>query len=454
MSKKWLLLIFLIIVPIVLAEEFDVSVPDAILAIDGKATIPLTITNLQPFNDDYIISAADFNWLVESIDNANISQGQTKVVNVNLKNTNPEIKSYGVKIKVKSISGKEIEKIARIDVKDLSDVFDIRVVGPDFIDPRKESNKVTLEFENNYDNNFNLNVILTSGAFTETKVISLSPREILREDFLLKLPADTKEGDLDTNALFYQDNSLVANQTIILKIIWYQGVREVVTEKDSVLYHQEIIKKINDGNAVGIQKYVKGFTFTEKLFTSFDPKPDSIIKSDDEYILTWDIRLDPGQEQEIKITTNYRTSLIIFVVLLALLILSYTRYKKDIIVSKKGIMIIKEKGFSQMKVSITLYNRGNKTINNIKIMERIPNMTKEDIDFHILQPIRITHGIGALSVVWKLDELVAKQEKTITYDISSKLHSMGRMALPPTLVKYIKDLRPFVSQSTGFKLLK
>ena len=338
MSKKWLLLIFLIIVPIVLAEEFDVSVPDAILAIDGKATIPLTITNLQPFNDDYIISAADFNWLVESIDNANISQGQTKVVNVNLKNTNPEIKSYGVKIKVKSISGKEIEKIARIDVKDLSDVFDIRVVGPDFIDPRKESNKVTLEFENNYDNNFNLNVILTSGAFTETKVISLSPREILREDFLLKLPADTKEGDLDTNALFYQDNSLVANQTIILKIIWYQGVREVVTEKDSVLYHQEIIKKINDGNAVGIQKYVKGFTFTEKLFTSFDPKPDSIIKSDDEYILTWDIRLDPGQEQEIKITTNYRTSLIIFVVLLALLILSYTRYKKDIIVSKKGIM--------------------------------------------------------------------------------------------------------------------
>ena len=117
-------------------------------------------------------------------------------------------------------------------------------------------------------------------------------------------------------------------------------------------------------------------------------------------------------------------------------------------------MIIKEKGFSKMKVSITLYNRGNKTINNIKIMERIPNMTKEDIDFHILQPIRITHGIGALSVVWKLDELVAKQEKTITYDISSKLHSMGRMALPPTLVKYIKDLRPFVSQSTGFKLLK
>ncbi|MDD5649888.1 MAG: hypothetical protein PHF86_05615 [Candidatus Nanoarchaeia archaeon] len=457
MSKKWLIFIlfFVLLSQNILAEQFDVILPESTLAIGNIAVIPIKITNLQSFEDKYIISVLDFNWLVESIDNATIASGKTETINLVLKaSTSIEPKSYGVKINVKSITNKEIEQLAKIVVAKPESVFGIKIIGPESLDPRKD-NKLTVEFENYYDNDFStLNVILQNDIFTETKTISLKPREIKNEEFTIKLAEDAKEGDHYTNFIFYQDNSLVANQTVPIKVASYSGIRDVFSEEKGVLYQQSNIKKVNDGNSVGFQKYVKTFTLFERIFTSSEPAPDSIVKNSGVYVYTWDVRLQPGEEKDIKITTNYLTPLIVFILLVIVGILVYFRFKKDIVVSKKAIMITKEKGFSKMKVSITIFNKGIHTVNNLKVMERIPHITKEELDFDSTKPMKITPGINSLSIVWKVDEIKGREEKTISYSIGSKLHAVGRLNISPTLVKYIKGKNSVVAVSSGLKLLK
>ena len=349
------LIMFLLLIFAVRAEQFEVSIPESIVAIEGQATIPLSITNMQAFNDEYIISALDFNWLIDSISDRNVPQGQTKTINVLLRASQDiETKSYGIKIKIKSLSGKEIEKIARIDVKNPGEVFRIKILGPEVLDPRKDTNKLSLQFENVYDNDFgNMTIILQSSALSDTKSITLSPREIRQDEFTIEIPAETQEGDHLTNVLFYQDNKLVANQTIMLKISQYAGVREVSSEEKSILIDKEIVKRINDGNAISFQKYVKTLTFTEKLFTSTSPVPDDMQKSEGNYVLVWDIRLEPGQEKEIVITTNYRNPLIILILAIILIVIIYFRLKKDIIINKKALIVSNERGgISKIKVNI------------------------------------------------------------------------------------------------------
>lgn len=456
MQKKWLVLIFLVVFcQTVLAETFDVTIPESTLAIDGKATIPIKITNLQSFEDKYSISVLDFNWLVESIDDTTVPQRGEKIINLVVKaTTSLEPKSYGIKVNVKSLSNKEVEQIAKIVVPGLGNTFGISVIGPEALDPRKE-NKLTIEFENYYSNDFTtLNVVIQSDIFQETKTISLGPDVIKNEEFTINLPEDAQEGDHYTNFLFYQDSILIANQTVPIKVSSYSGIREVLSEEKGFLSNTENIRKVNDGNAIGFQKYVKTLSLFEKIFTSSNPVPDYITKENGVYVYTWDIRLGPGEEKEIKVKTDYLTPLIVSIILVIVIVLLYLRFKKDIKVNKRAIMITKEKGFSKMKVSIVLYNKGLQTINNIKVMERIPHITKDELDFDHNKPIKITPGMQSLSLVWKIDELKSREEKTISYSVGSKLHDVGKLNIPPTLVKYIKGKNSVVSISSGLKLLK
>lgn len=450
------IIMFLVLILAVRAEQFDVSIPESILAVEGQATIPLTITNMQPFNDEYIISALDFNWLIDNISDANVPQGQTKTINVLLKASQDiETKSYGIKIKIKSLSGKEIEKIARIDVKNPDEVFKIKILGPEALDPRKDTNKLSLQFENVYDNDFgNMTVILQSSALSETKSISLGPREIKQEELTIKIPADTQEGDHLTSVLFYQDNKLVANQTIMLKISQYSGVREVSSEEKSIFTSKETIKKINDGNAISFQKYVKTLTFMQKLFTSTDPVPDSLLKSDENYVLTWDIRLEPGQEKEIVITTNYRNPLIIFSLLIILIIIVYFRLRKDIVINKKALIVGSERGgISKIKVNLVLYNKGKKVIHNIKLMERVPGTHEDPSEFTTLKPFKTSKWSTGLNMIWKIESIAPKEEKIVEYKIGARMH-LGKLLLPPTLAQYVQGNKTVISKSKSIKIKK
>ena len=457
MLKRTLpLIMFLLLIFAVRAEPFEVSVPESILAIEGQAIIPLSITNMQAFNDEYIISALDFNWLIDSISDSNVLQGQTRTVNVLLKASQDiETKSYGIKIKIKSLSGKEIEKIARIDVKNPGEVFRIKILGPEVLDPRKDTNKLSLQFENVYDNDFgNMTIILQSSALSDTKSITLSPREIRQDEFTIEIPAETQEGDHLTNVLFYQDNKLVANQTIMLKISQYAGVREVSSEEKSILIDKEIVKRINDGNAISFQKYVKTLTFTEKLFTSTSPVPDDMQKSEGNYVLVWDIRLEPGQEKEIVITTNYRNPLIILILAIILIVIIYFRLKKDIIINKKALIVSNERGgISKIKVNIVLYNKGKKAINNIKLMERVPGTHEDPSEFTTLKPFKITKWATGLSMIWKIDSIASKEEKIIEYKVGARMHQ-GKLLLPPTLAQYVQGRKTVISKSRSIRIRK
>ena len=240
----------------------------------------------------------------------------------------------------------------------------------------------------------------------------------------------------------------------MLKISQYAGVREISSEEKSLLVNKETVKKVNDGNAISFQKYVKTLTPMEKIFTSTSPVPDDILKSNENYVLTWDIRLEPGEEKEIAITTNFRTPLIILILAIILIIIAYLRLKKDIKVKKNAIIVGKERGgISRIKIHITLHNKGKKAINNIKLMDRVPGTHEDPGEFTTLKPFRVSKWSTGLNLIWKIESMAPNEEKIIEYKINARMHA-GKLLLPPTLAQYVQGKNTVMSKSSSIRMRK
>ncbi len=463
MKNKIFLMVFLLfLVSLAYSASFEIGHnPTNVIVFEGEnATFDLTIKNNQAYDTFYKIDSVDYNWnLINklSLVNIKVPANQEKTIELKLKPTKGlEKKTYGVNIITTSQStGERIEKIIEVSLINEDDVFDVEFSGPDEIDPRKENNKVELKIKNNFDNNYNdLTVVMVSDIFSETSTIDLNAKETKIEEYILNIDDEAKEGIHEVEVSFYYDNELIGKNNIDLKISQYSGVREIVTKEDSLLINREITKKINSGNAIAFQKFTKKISFFEKLFTETNPEPDIIEKEDGNYILIWNLRLEPEEETEITTTTDYRTPLIILLIAILVSGFLYHRFKKEIRITKKVFTIKSEKGTSKMKVILTLKNKSKKELKNVRVMERVNNIVEKPHGFGSLEPFKINKTGNSVEIIWKLKDMSPKEEVVISYNVETKVHKIGKLLLPPALARYITDKRVKISKSNRMVISK
>ena len=219
-------------------------------------------------------------------------------------------------------------------------------------------------------------------------------------------------------------------------------MRNVKSDIHAFLYHEYVVELTNPGNVQSTEIVQMQSSFWQRLFTKSD-FPVSYVKQDGKYYADFSVTIGPGAGVEFNVVQNYKpfayTTAILVLVILICTVLYFTFRSSIVITRKVNVARGDEEGVSRLKVVLNIKNRTGSTLENIKIIERTPNITEVDKQFVVgtLKPTKIVqNAVKGTLVRWDFASLEPFEERIITYNVNSKLAILGTMQLPPTLVKY------------------
>ncbi len=242
--------------------------------------------------------------------------------------------------------------------------------------------------------------------------------------------------------------------TLVVRIISNNKTLDTKVKRISVIEHKELAKEVKSKRRflkvideitltnVGNVQYTEGIkvdsSLMQTLFTSSRPKG-KFIKEDGKRYLAIPVSLPPGESSVIQVTKNYITLLVI-VVLVGIIIALYYLFRSPLTIRKTAANIAyQEGGISELKVVLNVSNRSKNKLNNIEVIDRIPNIAdlEKGLTIGTLHPTQILkHEKKGTVIKWLIDELDAGDERVISYKIKSHLSILGEFSLAPTTAKF------------------
>jgi len=457
LKKKYLLfLITLLLVSQVYASGFDVEVTpikNVLLFEEDEASFQVKITNYADYNDRFIFSTLDVDWDVY-IDPLSVSADSTNTGKIIIKPAKNKTGDFGVLVGISSaenISNTE-NQIFKVAILDYSNIIETTLKVPDNINPNKKA-LFTLKAINNHNIQLdNLKVTLESDFFSESEEFNLMPYETKNFDFILDFEGSIEEGTYPIYTKVSYENEPAFSVQDEMLLGYFPDVSEIKTpETGFLIKSKEIIKK-NEGNVISHETHIEQVSIIEKIFTTTNPKPDSIIKEDGEYILTWSFDLQPNEVKSIYIETSYRTFTLVLIILIILIWILISLFKKDISIQKKVITIKQGKEGSSIKMQLILKNHSNSTFKNVRILDSVINVVERPSEFGTLHPDKIMKGAKGYKLLWNIQELKPKEERIFSYKAKSKIYVIGKLIIPRAVLRYKKKNLTRVIKSNKINL--
>ncbi|MGM0609069.1 MAG: hypothetical protein ACQESP_11725 [Candidatus Muiribacteriota bacterium] len=426
---------------------------------DQEAVFELTINNNNNFDDSYSVYSPNPSWdfnfpEIDGLPSVPAGESKTFTLEIYPRSLISESGIYSLKLKVKSVRTKEHkEEIKDIMIKsDAHREFQpsvslkakfLNAEDKIVIDPRKDmETKLIFSNRNALDIN-KLDVVLESPFFKESFTTSIPPNNDLIKtlNFDLDPFIIPQEAYLDVKA-FYK-GSLIIDKSFQFNIsenkIFFQ--RES-SSKRKFMYERYKVNITNYGNVPNKETFSYKIGMFENFFTKTQPDS-NFVKEDGKGYLEFDISLDPAETQKVVITTDYRpwfyTTTAIILIMILVLVLYYT-FRSPLLISKKmTIMGEKDGGTSEIKVLLSVRNRTNKVLENVMVVDRIPDITEIEKEFTLgtLKPSKVVkHPKKGTLIKWNFPVIEGYEERLITYKIHSKLGILGKFTPPPALVKF------------------
>lgn len=430
---------------VIAAQPLEVTVlPDLQEIVSGEnANFIATIYNNKNENIEVTIKSLDLNWILEQdLERFTVPKKSSREIQLNYKPLG-ERKSgkYGINF-VAMTEDNRVEKFIPVNIIDKKELIRIELVT-DKIDPRRD-NIIKVIVKNNYNiklSSLTLNFI--SDYLQDTRVIDLKEKEIMEIPYEIKLDPKLESGTYPLQIEVKRNEESITHQFFDLNIGGYTELKELEDATEGLLYKEVKLTKTNSGNAPVVQEFVKDFTFIEKVFTSFDPEPDDIQKSDGRYIVTWKKTIEPSGEISVSYTTNYRRSVIILIIIIAAGTGYYLTSRRSVRVNKR-VVVVSKGATSILKVTLSVSNHGESNLKYLKLMDRVPN------------PLKAPSSSGGVArkegqsyiLLWEIKELVKKRELQYSYTVEVKSR-LGGMVLPPAVVKYTEGVRRVVANSNS-----
>ena len=168
----------------------------------------------------------------------------------------------------------------------------------------------------------------------------------------------------------------------------------------------------------------------------FSKHPDTVkINGERGFLIT----LESGEQESIVITTNYWIGIIILI-LIIIGIVAYYIFRSPIVGWKELEIIEKSEGLNKIKVLLTIRNRSNKKIEDIKIYDYVPSIASVEEGDYIgtTKPTKImTHSVKGQRITWEIERLDPYEERILLYRIKTKLPVLGNIKLTPAKIKFI-----------------
>jgi len=338
--------------------------------------------------------------------------------------------SYTTFLRLKSYTELEKEYLPAVKVQ---------VSVPEVVDPRKKALPVDISLSNrNLLNLTGLKIHVKTDLFEKTLTIDLKPLQETSQRIIFPIKKQQEPGTYSLTLDVVLKNETLTSVKKEFRIIPYQEVNVELVKKTSFLLKTvEVYKIKNNGNARAMQFQALNKNWFSRIFTTTEPKAEKLlIEGRKQY--GWQLILDPGQEETITITTNYR--LPVLIVILALIVIGLYYLLRSPIVLKKEVKILgSKKELSEFRVLIHLKNRSASVVKNVKVIDRIPSIV-EVVKEHALgtvKPSKIAkHPDRGEVITWHIDSLEPFEERILSYKLKSKLKIIGGLKLKPTKAKF------------------
>jgi len=423
-----------------------------------EAQFKITITNNEDFDDSFRVYYPDILWSFHAVPRENniveVKANSTRDIVVALRPLYIEqLGQYVIPLNIRSLKTDRFIQIKVVvdlqSPEDLKSYFlpnvKVYIDMPTKINPSEEL-VIKMNLKNRNPLNLsNLKVVLKSPIINQESEIELGPAHSEKEEktlvFKQKLDPKTEPGEGVLNINILKGDNVIGTIQKNYRIISYSSLEineEKSSEKKGFLHDKANYVYYNKGN-IDLNTSIKTeIGFWKGLFTSTKPKA-LRIKEEGKRYFVWNIMLKPYEEFNVKISTNYQPLFYLFI--LALIIyFSYLKLRSPVVVRKtiKNILT-KDGGLVGFKVVLSIKNRSNDSIKNIKIVDRVPNLVniiKETST--ALSPSKvIEHSKGTL-IVWNIASLEPFEERVMTYKVKAKLAILGDVKIPRASVKFME----------------
>jgi hypothetical protein len=330
-----------------------------------------------------------------------------------------------------SKSQEEMSYPLMVKVMKLKDAFE---VGAEEFKP--DSNNVTVYIKNLANFNFNnINAKFKSPFFNFEKVISVGAHEKKSVEITLN-----KEDFRDIMAGFYtlEVEVTAENQKATVEGTMKFSEKDIVTSTQNeygIIINTKKISKVNEGNVLSTTQTVIKKNIISRLFTSFNPEPDSVERKGISVYYTWQRELKPGEELLITVKTNWLMPLLIILLIIAVIILTKQLSKRNLSV-KKRVTFVRAKG-GEFALKVTIIVNARRFVERVHIMDRLPPITKLHQRFGGETPKKV--DTKNRRIEWNFERLQEGETRVVSYIIYSKVGVLGKFELPTTTVVYERE---------------
>ncbi|VVB83797.1 Uncharacterised protein [uncultured archaeon] len=317
------------------------------------------------------------------------------------------------------------------DVVELNEAFE---VGAEEFKP--DSNKVSVYIKNLLNFNFeNINAQFKSPFFNFEKTFALAPNQ--KQSFEIAL---NRNDFRDLMAGFYTLDAAINFDKLKTNV---QGTmkfseKNIVTSSENdygIIINTNKILKVNEGNVVSESSTVLKKNIISRLFTSFNPEPDSVERKGLSVYYTWNKELKPGEQFSLSVRTNWLLPLLAILLIIAIVILVKQFSKTNLSIRKKVNFVRAKGGEFALKVSVIVTAR--KYVERIHVIDRLPLLAKLHERFGGEMPKKVDERSKKLE--WHFDRLQAGESRILSYIIYSKVGVLGKFSLPTATAVYEKD---------------
>lgn len=463
---------FLLGITAVSALSFEVRterVTDTI-TLDELAEFKLTITNNLGSEQEYRIVKLDYPYwdvytkpIVHPI-SIKVPPHENRTINLFIDPLHVlSIGTVDVNIRVKRENSEEEKsvpfRIILISSKSAIEGYIPTVIAnvamPTEIDPREELTlNVRLDNQNmlEYDD---LLLKIESNTINEEVRKDLGANEKKDFEVIVQLDPKTKaQKDVLTVTLYSKGRVIDGPKTTNFRVISYSDVSKEIVPLSAFLRIKKEVIFTNNGNSKYAGPVKIETSPLRSLFTLTRPRGKSMVKEGKKYI-SWDVELEPDASKTVTISENY-TVLLVFIILAIIGIIAYKMYRSPLSIKKETANIEKkEGGISELKVILTVKNRGTMPLKDIKVTDKIPNIAniERELTIGTLQPTKILkHENKGTIIKWVIEELGIGEERIITYRIKSALAILGEFNLPPAVVSFMSKNRHKKAKSNSLAI--
>ena len=338
---------------------------------------------------------------------------------------------YTLQYFIQGENGEKVSESATVKMVDLGESFE---TGSGEISPETNSldiyisNKVNFEFKD-------AQIKFSSPFFELEKTISLTPYE--KKTFSVQI---NKEDFQKLMAGFYtltakvEFKGKIANVEGVIKFA-EQNLIKTSEENYGIFISTNLIEKKNEGNTVASSEINLKKNIISRLFTTFNPEPDSTRRQGLSVYYTWNQKINPGESFKVAVRTNWLFPLLVIFFLVAIVII-VKQYSKTSLVLKKKINFVHAKG-GEFALRVTIFVKAKSYVERVNIIDRVPPLVKIYNKFGGATPTRFDEKTRRIE--WNINNLLPGEKRVISYVVYSKIGVMGKFALPEATAIFEKD---------------